>query len=42
MGRLEEARKNLDAVTNATFATGKGNLLKKLDLKQAGAANQAE
>ena len=33
LGRLDEARKNLDAVTNATFATGKKNLLKKLESK---------
>lgn len=32
--RVEEARKNLDAVTNGMFAVTKGNLLKKLEGKK--------
>lgn len=35
--RFEEARKNLEAVTNGMFAVTKGNLLKKLESRSNGA-----
>lgn len=42
LGRTDEARRELQAVTNATFATGKGTLLKKLEASQAAQAPTAD
>ncbi len=34
LGRLDEARRNLDSVTNSVFAAGKATLLKKLEARK--------